>query len=69
MTDIVDAIADKLLEDHMTLMKENYRLKALMREMGECLGKTIEFVPTGYGIERQCWEAFDKYKEMTNDRT
>ena len=41
------------------------QLIELLREMGEALGKAIEFVPTGYGIERQCWEALDKYKEMT----
>jgi len=34
MTDIVDAIADKLLEGHMTLMKENYRLKETLSMAG-----------------------------------
>jgi hypothetical protein len=37
MADMVDAIADKLIQGHIELMNENYRLKALLAQCKEAL--------------------------------
>lgn len=45
-------------------------LEALMAERDELLAaleKAIEFVPAGYGIERQCWSAIDRAKSRAGE--
>ena len=40
------------------------RMAELLVQCREALSKSIGFVPTGYGIERQCWEALAALDEF-----
>ena len=53
-------IAEAFINGDVKTRAANARLIAAAPDLLEALQKAIEFVPTGYGIERQCWEAIDK---------
>ena len=56
MTDIVDAIADKLLKDHLTLMKENYRLKETLSMAGR---NGLEMLKEIDRLHQVCRDAYE----------